>query len=104
MSIVIWIVRLLLFLVLFGFAVKNDHVVTLNFFFGHTWQMPMVFVILAAFSVGAILGVTSTFGALLRNRREVGRLRREAARAEKNQRVVEYRHAPAPGTAVSRVG
>jgi len=85
MRIVMWIIRLLLFFFLFGFAVKNDHLVSLEFFFGSHWQLPLVFVILVAFSAGALLGVTATFGSLLRQRREIGRLRRQLERASRDR-------------------
>lgn len=86
MQVLIWVVRVALFLLLFGFAVKNDQVVTLNFFFGSAWALPLVFVILAAFAAGALLGVTATFASLLAYRREAGRLRKSAARAERELR------------------
>ncbi len=85
MRIVMWILRLLLFFFLFGFAVKNDHLVQLNFFFGAEWQLPLVFVILVTFAAGALLGITATFGSLLRQRREIGRLRRQLARVERER-------------------
>ena len=72
-----WLLRGILFLFLFGFAVKNDHLVTLQFFFGAQWQLPLVFVILLFFAAGAALGVTATLASLLRQRREIGRLRRD---------------------------
>lgn len=71
-----WFLRGILFLFLFGFAVKNDQLVTLHFFFGAQWQLPLVFVILLFFAGGAVLGVTATVASLLRQRREIGRLRR----------------------------
>lgn len=89
MRFVMWIFRLLLFFLLFGFAVKNDHLVALHFFFGSGWQLPLVFVILVAFIAGALLGVTATVGSLLRMRREIGRLRRQFARAERDKRAPE---------------
>jgi lipopolysaccharide assembly protein A len=85
MRIVMWTLRFMLFFILFGFAVKNDQFVTLNFFFGQAWEMPLVFVILAAFAAGAILGVTATFASLLRKRREIGRLKRDLVKVEKSQ-------------------
>ena len=87
MRIVMWTLRLLLFFFLFGFAVKNDHLVSLQFFFGSEWQLPLVFVILVAFAAGALLGVTATFGSLLRQRREIGRLRRKLERLERDRPV-----------------
>ncbi|THF65772.1 LapA family protein [Pseudothauera nasutitermitis] len=85
MRLVLWILRLLLFFLLFGFAVKNDHLVRLHFFFGAEWELPLVFVILVVFAGGALLGVTATFGSLLRQRREIGRLRRQLARTERER-------------------
>lgn len=73
---IMWFLRIILFLFLFGFAVKNDQLVTLHFFFGAQWQLPLVFVILLFFAAGAALGVTATLASLLRQRREIGRLQR----------------------------
>lgn len=80
MRAIIWFIRLLLFVLLFGFAIKNDHLATLNFYFGGQWQLPLVFIILASFAAGAVLGVTATFASLLRQRREIARLRRQLER------------------------
>lgn len=80
MRAIIWIIRLLLFVLLFGFAIKNDHLATLNSFFGGQWQIPLVFIILASFAAGALLGITATFASLLRQRREISRLRRQIER------------------------
>lgn len=85
MRILMWVLRILLFFLLFGFAVKNDQLVDLHFFFASEWRLPLVFVILAAFAAGAILGVTATFASLLGKRREIGRLRREVARCERER-------------------
>lgn len=87
MRILMWAVRLLLFFLLFGFAVKNDQLVDLHFFFGSEWSLPLVFVILAAFAAGAVLGVTATFASLLGKQREIGRLRREVARLERERKA-----------------
>ena len=92
MRILMWFFRLLLFFLLLGFAVKNDHLVGLQFFFGSAWQLPLVFVILVTFIAGALLGVTATFGSLLRQRREIGRLCRQLVRAERDRQA-------APGVA-----
>lgn len=82
MRIIVWIVRLAVFLVLFGFAVKNDQFITLNFYMGKQWQLPLVFVILVAFAAGALVGVTATLSSLVRQRREIGRLRKALRKAE----------------------
>ncbi|KAA3651165.1 MAG: LapA family protein [Proteobacteria bacterium] len=82
MRIIVWIIRLAVFLVLFGFAVKNDQLITLNFYMGEQWQLPLVFVILVAFAAGALVGVTATLSSLVRQRREIGRLRKSLRKAE----------------------
>jgi len=82
MRALVWFVRFVLFILLFGFAVKNDHVVDLHFFFGKLWSFPLVFIILVAFAVGALMGVTATITSLLRQRHEISRLRKQLSRAE----------------------
>ena len=79
MRTLIWIFRLFLFLILFGFAIKNDDVVTLRFFFGAQWQLPLVLVILLFVVVGALVGVTATVATLYRQHRELGVLREQGA-------------------------
>lgn len=93
-----WFLRLLLFFLLFGFAVKNDHLANLYFFFGGQWQLPLVFVILLSFAAGALLGVTATFTSLLRKHREIRRLRRQLERLERDQTAVS---APLPDAATA---
>jgi uncharacterized integral membrane protein len=84
MRTLVWFIRLVLFILLFGFAIKNDHGVDLHFFLGRQWNFPLVFVILAAFAVGALMGVTATVASLLRQRHEISRLRKQLARAERD--------------------
>lgn len=44
MSYLGWLLRAVLFVMLFGFAVKNDQPVTLRYFFGYEWQTSLVMV------------------------------------------------------------
>ncbi|MBN9696826.1 MAG: DUF1049 domain-containing protein [Zoogloea sp.] len=87
MRALIWILRLFLFLLLFGFAVKNDDVVSLRFFFGAQWQMPLVLVILLFVVVGVLVGVTATLSILYRQHREIDNLRRSGRSATPDVRV-----------------
>ena len=75
-----WTLRLVVFLVLVAFAAKNTEPVTLHFYFDLTWQAPLVVLRLAFFVAGAVLGLLATVATLLRQRREIGQLRREARR------------------------
>jgi putative membrane protein len=56
-----WLLQLLLkaaiFFTLFAFALNNQHDAVVHFFFGTTWQAPLVLVVLTAFVLGAVVGV-----------------------------------------------
>ena len=82
MGFVTWTVRLAAFVFLLAFAIKNTEPVALRFYFELVWQMPLIVLLLAFFAAGAVLGVTATLTTLLRQRREIARLRR-AARSER---------------------
>ena len=82
MVFVTWTVRLAAFVFLLAFAIKNTEPVALRFYFELVWQMPLIVLLLAFFAAGAVLGVTATLTTLLRQRREIARLRR-AARSER---------------------
>ena len=72
-----WVFRTVLFVVLLGFAVKNDQPVTLRYFFGYEWQSSLVIVLLTFFAVGAIVGVLAMLPNVLQQHREVVRLKRD---------------------------
>ena len=67
----------MLFILLLAFAASNTEPATLRFWFGFAWQAPLVLLLLAFFAAGALLGVAASLGTLLRQRREILRLRRE---------------------------
>jgi lipopolysaccharide assembly protein A len=78
MRLVTWTIRIALFILLLAFAARNTEPATLRFYFDVAWQAPLVVLLLAFFAGGALLGVLAALGALLRQRREISRLRREA--------------------------
>jgi lipopolysaccharide assembly protein A len=53
----IWLVRAAIFFMLFAFALNNMHEARLFWLPGQEWRVPMVFVVLAAFSFGCAFGV-----------------------------------------------
>ena len=77
MRFVTWTVRLLIFLFLLAFAVKNTEPVALRFYFDLVWQMPLVLLLLGFFAGGAALGLVAALATLLRQRRELLQLKRE---------------------------
>ena len=72
-----WIMRLLVLIVLLGFAIKNTDPVSVHYFLGWEWRAPLALVLLVFFVAGAALGVMAGAAWLYRHRREVMQLRRE---------------------------
>ena len=72
------LLKIILFVFLLGFAVKNSDLVVLHYYLGYQWQAPLVLVILVFFTLGVIAGVAACLGYLFRQRRELQRLRQAA--------------------------
>jgi lipopolysaccharide assembly protein A len=89
MRVLTWVIRLAIFLFLLAFAARNTDPVTLRFYFDLAWQMPLVALLVAFFVAGVVLGLAAAAGALIRQRRIIGRLEREA-----DSRSALPRHAP----------
>jgi uncharacterized integral membrane protein len=89
-----WLLRGVLFVVLLGFAVKNDQPVTLRFFFGYEWNTSLVVLLLCFFAIGAGIGILAMLGAMFRLRREVASLKRELDLKHKLEQAEEERRFP----------
>ena len=76
MQALVWILRLLVVLVLVWFAVKNAQPVMVNGLPDQSWQAPLVFVIFIAFVAGMVIGLLAWIPTVVRQRRELTRLRR----------------------------
>jgi uncharacterized integral membrane protein len=72
-----WVLRLLVFILLLAFGIKNTDPVKVHYFLGWEWNAPLALVLLAFFVAGAALGVMAGAAWLYRHRREVVQLRRE---------------------------
>lgn len=77
MRYMIWLLRAVLFLILLGFAMKNDQPVVLHYFFGYEWQSSLILILLLFFAVGVSVGVLAVLGNIFRQRREIATLKRE---------------------------
>ena len=82
MTALTWAVRLIIFSFLLLFAVRNTQPTMLRFVLDYVWEAPLVIILLAFFSGGAILGVLSLVGVIYRQRREITRLKRQAAKPQ----------------------
>jgi lipopolysaccharide assembly protein A len=78
-----WLLRGLLFVAVLALALMNMDPVVLRFFFGQTWQLPMIVALLLVFALGAAFGVLACLSRLFRQRREIQRLKRELRPAVK---------------------
>jgi putative membrane protein len=68
---ILWLLKAAIFFTLFAFALNNQQVVPVNFFFGTVWQAPQVLVVLAAFTAGVALGILVMVPRWWKNRRSV---------------------------------
>jgi len=71
------ILKLTLFLLLLGLAVRNSDLVTVHYFLGMAWQAPLALVIFVAFAIGLVLGLLACSVRLLRYQRELRSLRKQ---------------------------
>ena len=74
----VWVLRFLIVILLVWFAVKNGQEIELFGLPGQSWKAPLVFVLLVAFVSGVVIGLLAWIPTVVRQRREIGRLRRSA--------------------------
>lgn len=56
MKYLLWLLSAAIFFILFAFALNNRQDATVHFFFGTEWSAPLVLVVLAAFTIGMVVG------------------------------------------------
>jgi uncharacterized integral membrane protein len=83
MRYLVWVLRLVVFVAVLMFALKNTDPVQVNFYNDYVMHnVPLIVVMLVTFVVGAIFGLLLTVPAAMRRRREAMRLRRELERVQ----------------------
>lgn len=85
MKIIFRIVAAFLFILFFGFALKNTQEAVLYFFLGYEVRAPLVMLLLAFFASGAVLGVLGMMPMLFRHRRELGKQKKAIEAMQKEQ-------------------
>jgi uncharacterized integral membrane protein len=70
MKLVSTIIGFILFVLFFGFALKNTQEVDLHFFLNYELRGPLVLMLLAFFVGGAFLGILAVTPTVFRHRRE----------------------------------
>ncbi|HZV62685.1 MAG TPA: LapA family protein [Methylophilaceae bacterium] len=77
MRFIYFLAGLLLFILLLGFALKNNTPVELHYYLGYTWRAPLSLLMLITFSCGVLLGIIACISSLIRQRRRNMALERE---------------------------
>lgn len=85
MKILFRIVAAILFILFFGFALKNTQEAALRFFFDYEMRGPLVMLLLAFFVGGAVLGILAMLPTVFRYRRELGRHKETVAGLKQEQ-------------------
>lgn len=71
------VLGLFVFILLLGFVMKNAQLVELHYYLGYVWRAPLSLMILATFSIGALVGMMTCISPLIRLRRKLLALQRE---------------------------
>ncbi len=85
MRYIVWALRIILFLLVLLFALKNTDPVTVRFFGDYTFAaVPLIVVLLIAFIVGALFAWLVSIPTRVRKTREVSRLKGEVERLNRD--------------------
>ncbi|MBY0574794.1 MAG: LapA family protein [Undibacterium sp.] len=98
MKIISKLIWLIVFVLFFGFALKNDQVVNLNFFLGYQTAAPLVILLLAFFLAGTVFCLLAMAPMVFRHRRDIHRHQKTIAEIEKERQLEQATatQAPAP--------
>jgi putative membrane protein len=66
LKLLVWLLRMVVFVGLFGLAIKNSGPMELRFFLDQAWTAPISVVILAVFAIGVAVGLTAALSVFLR--------------------------------------
>jgi len=90
MNYLVWLLRLLVFVLVLLFALNNTAPVSVTFYANHVLNdVPLIVVMLATFILGAAFAWLLALAPLLRRRSELARLRRKLEEVEEKRRTLE---------------
>jgi len=95
MGLVAWLLRIVVFVLLLSFALKNNDPVTLRYYFGYAWTTTQVVALLVFFALGMLFGVLAMVQPWFRARRELAHSE-GALRAARQAAAEETRPEPVP--------
>src|SRR5690625_7985122 len=95
MRIIVWILRIVVFLVVLAFAIKNTASVPVHFFGDVVLEnVPLIIVMLVAFIAGLILGLLIMLLGSMRKQRELNGFNGEVAHLEERLKIQEVERSP----------
>ena len=83
MKIIFRLLAFFLFVIFFGFALKNTDEVVLHLYFNYQTKSPLILMLLAFLILGVVLGVLAMTATVLRYRRELSRAKSALAQQQK---------------------
>ncbi len=106
MKILVRLIAVVLFIVFFGFALKNTDEVVLHLFWNVQAKTPLILLMLSFLVAGAAMGVLGMTGTLLRYRREAARCRKEFDQYKKEAAEIASARLqpPSPEALIEQVG
>ncbi len=106
MKILARLIAVALFIVFFGFALKNTDEVVLHLFWNVQAKAPLILLLLGFLIAGAAMGVLGMTGTLLRYRRDAARSRKEFEQYKKEAAEIASARSqpPAPEALIEQVG
>ena len=104
MKIISRIIWAIIFILFFGFALKNTQEASLRFFFDYEARGPLVLLLLAFFVAGAALGILAIMPTVFRHRRDLGKCKKTIDAMEKENEVQRLARIqpPQPDSVVSK--
>ncbi len=73
----LWTLRVILLIVLFGFAVNNTESTALRFYLDYEWGAPLIVILLIFFVVGVAAGIFACLSHIFKQKREILALQKE---------------------------
>ncbi len=87
MKIISKIVWAIILIALFGFALKNSQIVTLEYFLGYEFTAPLVLLLFGFFLAGGVLGCLAMVPMVFRHRRDISKHKKTIAEIEKERQA-----------------
>lgn len=87
MKLILRIIWIFVFVLFFGFALKNNQIVTLKFFWGYEQSSPLVILLLVFFIIGAAFCILAMLPTLFKMRLTISRNKKVIAEFEKEREI-----------------